>query len=104
MFDNIVPVSISERAAKEIRHIFETKNIPKDYGLRVGIKGAGCGGASMMLGFDKKKEGDVQYEIEGIPVFVEKKHTMYIIGKEIDFYEGSEARGFVFVDAKNEEK
>lgn len=100
MFDNIVPISISTSAAKEIRNIFKTKNIPEEYGLRVGIKGAGCGGAAMMLGFDKQKEGDAQYDIEGIPVFIEKRHTMYVIGKEIDFYEGSEARGFVFVDAK----
>jgi iron-sulfur cluster assembly protein len=36
--------------------------------------------------------------IDDIPVYVDKKHTMYIIGKEVDFYDGEDARGFTFVD------
>ena len=40
------------------------------------------------------------YEINGIPVYVDKKHTMYIIGKEVDFYDGEAGRGFMFVDPR----
>lgn len=76
----------------------ETKNIPSDYGLRVGIRGGGCAGVSLIIGFDKKKETDQSYTIEGIPVFVDKRHTLFVIGKEIDFYEGSEGRGFMFTN------
>lgn len=103
MFSNVQPVTISEKAAAEIRKIMQTKNIPEDYSLRVGIRGGGCGGVSLMIGFDKQKASDLAYSIEGIPVLVDKKHTMYIIGKEVDFYEGADARGFMFVDpnAKN---
>lgn len=100
MFDNVQPVSISNRAASEIRKIMETKNIPSDYGLRLGVKGGGCAGVSMMIGFDRKKDSDLAYEVDGIPVYVDKKHTMYLIGKEVDFFEGDEARGFLFVDPK----
>ena len=60
--------------------------------------GGGCGGVSLLLGFDKKKEIDLAYNIGNIPVYVEKKHAMYIIGKEVDFYEGLDAYGFMFVD------
>jgi iron-sulfur cluster assembly protein len=98
MFDNIQPVTISTRAAQEIRKIMLTKNIPADYGLRIGIKGSGCGGAALLLGFDKKKDSDLEYMIGDIPVYVDKKHTLYVIGKEIDFLENEEARGFMFVD------
>jgi iron-sulfur cluster assembly protein len=98
MFENIHPVTISNRASEEIRKIMETKNIPKDYGLRVGIKGGGCGGVSLIIGFDKKKESDLFYFIGDIPVYVDKKHTMYLIGKEVDFHESEDARGFVFKD------
>lgn len=97
MFDNIQPVSISARAVEEIRKIMQTKNIPADYGLRIGIKGGGCGGVSLMLGFDKKKETDLSYNLDNIPVYIDKKHTMYLIGKQVDFFEGEEARGFMFV-------
>ena len=104
MFENIRPVTISEKALSEIRKVMLTKNIPADYGVRVGVKGGGCG-VSLLLGFDKKKEEDQVYYIEEIPVFVDKRHTMYIIGKQVDFYEGEEGQGFTFVDVplKSEE-
>lgn len=100
MFDNIHPVTISTRAVSEIKKIMETKNIPQDYGLRVGVKGGGCG-VSLIIGFDKKKDSDTAYVISDIPVYVDKKHTMYIIGKQVDFYEGEEGRGFLFREAEN---
>jgi iron-sulfur cluster assembly protein len=99
MFESLQPVTISSRAAEEIRKIMETKNIPLEYGLRLGVKGGGCG-VSLLIGFDKKKDSDLTYEINGIPVYVDKKHTMYIIGKEVDFYDGEAGRGFMFVDPK----
>ena len=62
MNDSFTPVSISEKAMKEVKAIMSKKGIPKNYGLRVGIKGAGCAGISYLVGFDKKKESDVAYE------------------------------------------
>lgn len=99
MFSTIQPITISAKAAAEIRKIMQTKNIPAEYALRVGIRGGGCGGVSLIIGFDKIKATDLSYSVEDIPVLVDKKHTMYIIGKEVDFYEGTDARGFMFVDA-----
>ena len=104
MFSSVNPVTISPKAAEEIRKIMQTKNIPADYSLRVGIRGGGCGGVSLMIGLDKKKETDLSYFEQGIPVLVEKKHTMYIIGKEVDFYDGADARGFMFIDPGEKEK
>ena len=75
------------------------KKIPADYGLRLGAQGgAGCGGARLIIGFDKQREADLAYSMEGIPVYVSKKDTLFLIGKEVDFYEGADARGFLFVD------
>ncbi len=99
MFDNVKPIGISARAAEEVKKIMQSKNIPAGYGLRLGIKGGGCGGVSLIIGFDKQKPTDLAYELEGIQVYVEKKHTMYLIGKEVDFYEGTDARGFMFTEA-----
>lgn len=76
----------------------KTKNIPADYGLRVGIRGGGCGGVSLIIGFDKQKPTDLAYQERGIEVLIDKKHTMYLIGKQVDFYEGADAKGFMFVD------
>lgn len=98
MFESLHPVTISPRAAEEILKIIKTKNIPQGYGLRVGVKGGGCGGVSMMIGFDKKRDTDVSYWVGDIAVYIDKKHTMYVIGKEVDFYEDDDKRGFMFVD------
>lgn len=100
MLDNIRPVSISSRACQEVLNIMKTKGIPVDYGLRVGIKGGGCGGMALMIGFDKKKDTDLSWEIDGITVYVDKKHTMYLLGKQVDFIDEADARGFTFVDEK----
>ena len=104
MFDNIHPVTISSRACEEIHQIKKTKGIPADYGLRVGIKGGGCGGMSLIIGFDKMKETDLSYEVAGITVYVDKKHTMYLIGKEVDFVDEADARGFTFIDKDQTKK
>jgi iron-sulfur cluster assembly protein len=98
MFNNIRPVTISSRACQEIRDIMKNKGIPADYGLRVGIKGGGCGGMALMIGFDRQKDTDLSYVVDGITVYVDKKHTMYLLGKEVDFVDDSEGRGFMFRD------
>ena len=102
MFESLHPVTISPHAVEQILNKIKKKNIPAGYGLRVGIKGGGCGGVSMLIGFDKKKDTDLSYEIGEIPVYVDKKHTMYVIGKEVDFYEGEDTRGFMFVDPRSD--
>ncbi len=53
MFEKIIPVGLTARAASEVRKIMDTKNIPADYGLRIGIRGGGCGGVALIIGFDK---------------------------------------------------
>jgi len=98
MFETLKPIGLTARAAEEVRKIMQTKNIPADYGLRVGIRGGGCGGVSLIIGFDKQKATDLAYADEGIDVLIDKKHTMYLIGKQVDFYEGADAKGFMFVD------
>ncbi|EKB48039.1 Iron-sulfur cluster insertion protein erpA [Cecembia lonarensis LW9] len=94
----LIPIKITDKAQEEIKNIYQNKNIPADYFLRVGVKGGGCGGMSYMLGFDKPKEGDQQFEVEGIQVLIEKRHYMFLMGMKVDFYEGNDARGFTFIN------
>lgn len=95
---DIIPVTLTPRAAEEVNEIMANKNIPEGYFLRIGIKGTGgCAGFEYMLGFDKPKDSDLTYELNGIPILVEKRHTMYLLDLEVDFHEGADARGFTFV-------
>jgi iron-sulfur cluster assembly protein len=99
MFENLRPIGLTARAAEEVRKIMQTKNIPAEYGLRVGVRGGGCGGVSLIIGFDKRKSSDLSYQEEGIDMLIDKKHTLFLLGKQVDFYEGADARGFMFVDS-----
>ncbi|MEL7147917.1 MAG: iron-sulfur cluster assembly accessory protein [Bacteroidota bacterium] len=91
------PVTISKDAEKEILNILNNKNVPKEYGLRIGVKGGrGCAGVNYMLGFDTEKEGDMTYLHENIKVILKKKEMMFLMGVEVDFYDGADERGFTF--------
>ncbi|MES2797162.1 MAG: iron-sulfur cluster biosynthesis family protein [Bacteroidota bacterium] len=90
------PIIITDRARVEIESIIATKNISDDYGLRIGLKGAGCG-ATYVLGFDLKTKTDDFFEIEAIKVLIDRKHLMYLMGISIDFEEGEGGAGFTFL-------
>lgn len=90
---NIIPITLTSEAQEQIRAIIESKSLPEFYGLRVGLKGAACG-ASFLLGFDTKSPDDDEYTLEGITIYVDRRHLMYVIGLTIDFDEDGE--GFVF--------
>jgi iron-sulfur cluster assembly protein len=91
-----LPIKISERALAEIRVIFATKNIPPNYGLRIGIRGGGCGAAGFSLGFDQPQSDDMNWTVETLTVLIDKRHLMYVLDLELDFEEHRDERGFVF--------
>lgn len=90
------PVNITPEAVLEIKNIMKNKGIPEGYSLRIGIKGGGCGAMGYMIGFDKTETSDLVYSEQDVPVVIDKKHVMYLMGLEVDFQEDSESRGFVF--------
>ncbi len=90
------PVTFTEEALKELRHLMEAPDFDNTEFLRIGVKGGGCSGLSYVLGFDKKEEDDMNWEISGIPVIMKKAHALYLYGMEIDYGSGLNARGFVF--------
>ena len=94
------PVRLTDRAATEVRRIVANKQIPAQFGLRVGVKGGGCSGMSYVLGFDKHREHDLTFEIDSddgpITVFMDKRQGLYLMGTTVDYHDGLDARGFVF--------
>ena len=90
------PVSFTEGAVKELLKLKDQQELGEDFGLRVGVEGGGCSGMTYILGFDQKKDGDQEYEINDIRVFMHKAHGLYLVGMQIDFQDGLNARGFTF--------
>ncbi|TJZ61231.1 iron-sulfur cluster assembly accessory protein [Sphingobacterium olei] len=90
------PVTLTSGAVSELKKLIDQQELGPDFGLRLGVEGGGCSGMSYILGFDQKKDGDSEYEIEGIRVFMNKAHGLYLAGMEVDFKNGLDARGFTF--------
>lgn len=90
------PVTFSEGAVKELLKLKDQQEIQENFGLRVGVEGGGCSGLNYLLGFDKIKEDDAEYIINGIKVFMNPAHGLYLAGMQIDFQTGLNSRGFTF--------
>jgi len=90
------PIGLTPRALAEVKIIIQDKSVPENYGLRIGVQGGGCSGMSYLLGFDQAKEADEVYDLDGVQLIMDKKHAMYVLGMEVDFQDGLNARGFVF--------
>lgn len=92
-------ISITDKAAVELRRILDDQSMPNGTSLRVGVKGGGCSGFSYTLGFDDKvSESDQINHIDGIPVVCDPKSFLYLNGTAIDFEDNLMGRGFKFVN------
>jgi len=90
-------VTLSEKAATEVKKIIEEQNLPDGTVLRVGVQGGGCSGFSYSLNFDNAtSERDRIVDVHGVKLAVDKKFDPYLDGTIVDFYDGLEKRGFVF--------
>ena len=91
-------VTITERAAQEVRRVVSEQNLSAETVLRIGVAGGGCSGFQYSLGFDNQidKVKDHVSEQHGIRVAVDKKSALFLDGTTVDFNEGLEKRGFTF--------
>lgn len=90
------PVTFTEGAVKELFKLRDQQEFSNEFGLRVGVEGGGCAGMNYVLGFDQKKEGDQEFLINGLKVFMHKAHQMYLLGMQVDWQDGLNSRGFTF--------
>ena len=90
-------LTLTPKAAEQVRKIRLENNIPESHGLRVGVKGGGCSGLSYVLGFDAEpKANDKKFEQHGVTIFVDPKSLFFLSGTELDFQDGLNGKGFVF--------
>lgn len=93
-------VTVTEKAASEVKRAMTEAKLPEGTVLRIGVAGGGCSGFQYKLGFDASanvsREKDHLSEQHGVPVAVDKKSDLYLDGTTIDYYDGLEKRGFTF--------
>ncbi|MCK8491032.1 MULTISPECIES: HesB/IscA family protein [Spirosoma] len=81
------PVRVRPEAREQLMDTLRANKIPDEYGLRVGIRGGGCG-ASWLLGFDTPGSSDEVYNVEGVRIIIDRKHLLYVLGAEIGYEPG----------------
>ena len=90
-------LTLTEKAADEVKKIMTSQSMPEETVLRVGVQGGGCSGFSYSLNFDTAtSERDRVQDIHGVKLAVDKKFDPYLDGTVVDYYDGLEKRGFVF--------
>jgi iron-sulfur cluster assembly protein len=92
------PVTFTGNAVNEITRLMNESTFDKSKFLRIGVKGGGCSGMTYILGFDDKSDKDVLYVAGGLTFIMNPSHEMYLIGMEIDWQGGLNARGFTFTN------
>jgi iron-sulfur cluster assembly protein len=88
-------VSLTPVAAAKIKELLAEEADGDTLVLRVAIQGGGCSGFQYGLGFDAgAADGDVELELEGIPVVVDPMSAPYLRGTTIDFRNTIQEAGF----------
>ncbi|MFZ9661657.1 MAG: HesB/IscA family protein [Chitinophagaceae bacterium] len=91
-------VNLTENAVQELKRLMTAEGFDHTKQLRIGVKGGGCSGLSYILDFDIPQSEDEHFLIEGIPCIMNPAHGLYLMGMQIDWSTGLEARGFVFTN------
>jgi iron-sulfur cluster assembly protein len=88
-------ITITHGAATKIRELLAEEPDGSELVLRVAIQGGGCSGFQYGLGFDSgAAEGDIELELEGVPVVVDPFSAPYLRGTTIDFLNTIQESGF----------
>jgi iron-sulfur cluster assembly protein len=91
-------IAVTERAAKEFRHILKEKGLPEDTAMRLSVKGGGCAGFAYQIDLDRNPadEFDIEMRQHDLRVVVDMKSEFYMQGSVIDFNDSLMERGFKF--------
>lgn len=90
-------VTLTEKAATEIKNLFESQGI-ENAALRVFVSGGGCSGLQYGMAIanlpDDIEEGDVEFEQFGVRMLVDPLSINYIQGASVDYVEDVMGGGF----------
>jgi iron-sulfur cluster assembly accessory protein len=63
------------------------------------VSDGGCSGLRYVMALeDESQPEDLQYDVDGVHVFVECKSVAYLNGMQLDFVDGLHGAGFKFLN------
>lgn len=87
-------ISLTDKAAGKIAELLAPQEGSEDQALRVAVRGGGCSGFQYALAFDRAKDDDHVFEVDGVSVVVDKVSMQFVFGSEVDYVEGLQGAGF----------
>jgi iron-sulfur cluster assembly protein len=87
-------ISLTDKAAGKISELLGSQQDSEGQALRVAVRGGGCSGFQYALAFDRVKEDDHVFEVDGVSVIVDKVSMQFVFGSEVDYVEGLQGAGF----------
>ena len=87
-------VALTEAAAVKVRALLDQEG-RDDLRLRIAVQPGGCAGLQYQLFFDERSlDGDVELDLHGVPLVVDRMSAPYLGGATIDFTDTIEQQGF----------
>jgi len=87
-------VAVTEGAAVKVRALLDQEG-RDDLRLRIAVQPGGCAGLQYQLFFDERSlDGDIELDLNGVPVVVDRMSAPYLGGATIDFTDTIEQQGF----------
>jgi iron-sulfur cluster assembly protein len=86
-------ITVTDSAAEKLREMMAGRG-EDESALRIYVKPGGCSGFSYGMALDGPKESDLQYNINGILVLVDKESLALIDGSEVDYVDDFTGQGF----------
>jgi iron-sulfur cluster assembly protein len=87
-------ITLSPKAVEKIGDLLGGQGDNEGQALRVAVRGGGCSGFQYALAFDRAKEDDHVFEVDGVAVIVDKTSMQFVFGSEVDYIEGLQGAGF----------
>ena len=88
-------VTLTPVAAEKLAAILEQKGLLETHGLRVFVKGGGCGGMQYGMTFeDTARDGDEVSIHHGLRVYADPTSLFYINGAVVDYVDNLMGGGF----------
>ena len=89
-------MTLTDAAAERVKALLAKREKPA-YGVRIGVRSAGCSGLSYTLEYaDEKGKYDEVVEDKGITILIDAKAVMFVLGTTMDWQEDKLKQGFVF--------
>ena len=87
-------VALTEAAAVKVRALLDQEG-RDDLRLLVAVQPGGCAGLQYQLFFDERTlDGDIELDLHGVPVVVDRMSAPHLGGATIDFTDTIEQQGF----------